>query len=212
MRGSVRLGVGALVLALTAGVAGCTPAPAGAAGVASGGATASANPNTPALIAQRVAAGLPDCEVPAGGAAPLQEGLPDLVLPCLGSERAVNLAQLRGRPLVVNLWAQWCAPCKAEAPVLAEFARRAGDQVAVVGINYADPDPAAAIAFAGSAGWAYPHLVDAGALLRARLSLPGIPVTLLVAADGRVVYRVTGGIDSVERLTALARDRLGVTA
>ncbi len=212
VRMSLRLGAATLVLALTAGFAGCTPSPAGAAtGVTTGAATASSNPNTPALIAQRVAAGLPDCEVPAGGAPVLQAGLPDVVLPCLGSERSVNLAQLRGRPLVVNLWAQWCEPCKTEAPVLAEFARRAGDKVAVLGINYDDPDPAAAIAFARAAGWTYPHLVDQGAVLRARLSLPGIPVTLLVAADGRIVYRITGGGASVERLQQLARDRLGVT-
>jgi len=178
---------------------------------ASGPATASANPNTPALVAQRTSAGLPDCDVPVGGAPPLSDGLPAVVLPCLGSERSVDLSQVRGTPLVVNLWAQWCDPCKAEAPILAAFAARASGKVAVLGIDYSDPDPAAAIRFAAASGWRYPQLVDPDAVLRSRLTLPGIPVTLLVSADGRVVYRVTGGVASVDALVATVKDRLGVT-
>jgi len=208
VRRAARVAGGVLVSALL--LTGCATA-SPAVPTASGPATASANPNTPALVAQRTSAGLPDCDVPVGGAAPLPDGLPAVVLPCLGSERSVDLSQVRGTPLVVNLWAQWCDPCKAEAPILAAFAARASGKVVVLGVDYSDPDPAAAIRFAAASGWRYPQLVDPDAVLRSRLTLPGIPVTLLVSADGRVVYRVTGGVASVDALVAAVKDRLGVT-
>jgi cytochrome c biogenesis protein CcmG/thiol:disulfide interchange protein DsbE len=202
----------ALVAALTLAAlvqAGCAAAPAAAPPQSAG--SASTNPNTPALVAQRQAAGLPDCPVASGGATPLQEGLPDVALPCLGSDRSLSLAQLRGRPLVVNLWAQWCEPCRAEGVILAAFARRAGGSVEVLGVDFDDPDPSAAIAFAGREGWPYPQVVDRAAVLRGRLTLPGVPVTLLVAPDGRVVHRVTGALSSLDQLVGLVRDKLGVT-
>lgn len=199
-------------------LAGCAPAPAEPAGAsgrtaapAQGGAlTASTNPNTPALIAQREAAGLPDCAVPPA-AEPLTYGLPNVVLPCLGSTRSVNLSALRGRPLVINLWAQWCEPCREEAPALAAFARRAAGAVQVIGIDYTDPSVDKAIEFARAAGWGYPHLVDPAGVLRTRMALPGIPVTLLVAADGRIAYRQTGRVESADDLAALVSQHLGVS-
>ena len=208
------------VIAAFAGLllSGCAPAPADPAAAASrtaapaqaGALTASANPNTPQLIAQREAAGLPDCQVP-GAAEPLTYGLPNVVLPCLGSTRSVNLSALRGRPLVVNLWAQWCEPCREEAPALAAFARRAAGKVDVLGVDYTDSSPDKAIEFARAAGWDYPHLFDAAGVLRTRMALPGIPVTLLVAADGRVAYRQTGRVESADELAGLVRQHLGVS-
>lgn len=211
----MRLGrtVTAAVLAglLALSASGCAQGPLAAGSATSAGRMTAANPNTPALISQREAAGIPDCDVPTEGAPGVPDGLPAVVLPCLGSARSVDLAQLRGRPLVVNLWAQWCEPCKAEAPVLAEFARRASGKVLMLGVDFDDPDPAAAIAFAQRAGWTYPHLIDADGSLRKRMTLPGIPVTLLVSAQGRVVYRFTGGIPSADRLADVVQDRLGVS-
>lgn len=182
-------------------VPGGSPATSGAAPAAS----------DPTLIAQRKAAGLPDCEVPAGGATPLPVGLPDLELRCLGSDRAVNLAQLRGRPMVINVWAQWCGPCRQEAPAFAQLAKRAGDRVRVLGIDLDDPDPAAAIEFARASGWTYPHLVDATSQLKSKMAMAGIPITLFVDAEGRVVLRRTGGIESPDELLGLVKDYLGVT-
>lgn len=204
----VRVGALAALTAALVGVAGCGPAPA-ASGPAGGSVTAAANPNTPELAAQRAAAGLPDCTVPVA-AEPVAYGLPDVVLPCLGSERSVNLAHLRGRPLVINLWAEWCPPCREEAPALAEFARRAEGKVDVLGIDYTDPRPDKAIGFAQAAGWAYPHLIDANGVLKSRMAIPGIPVTLVVAPDGRVVYRKTGPVASADDLAGVVAAQLGV--
>lgn len=208
-RAGVRLLLAAAVVA--GGLAGCSPASEQGPAPSAAAVTASTNPNTPALIAQRQAAGLPDCAVPASRATPVDGGLPAIVLPCLGSEKSVDISQLRGTPMVVTLWAQWCEPCKGEAPLLKEFAKRASEKIGIIGIDYNDPDPAAAITFAEKAGWTYPHLVDPDALLKTRMTLPGIPVTLLVDAGGRVVYRVTGALTSTDQLVALVRDRLGVS-
>ncbi len=207
--------VAGLAIALTASavLTGCAPAAAGGGAAATRRApvTASANRNTPDLIAARAAAALPDCEPPAAGAEPALYGLPDVVLPCLGSERSVNLAHLRGKPLVINLWAEWCPPCREEAPALAEFARRAEGRVAVLGIDYTDPRPDRAIEFAREAGWAYPHLVDSAGVLKSRLTIPGIPVTLVVAPDGRIVYRRTGPVASADELAGIVTEHLGVS-
>lgn len=164
-----------------------------------------------ALVAQREAAGIPDCPPTPLDAPATPGGLPDLVLGCLGSGRQVNLAGLRGTPMVVNFWAQWCGPCRVEAPFLAEYARRAGDQVLMIGVDYADPDPALALEFAEYAGWAYPHVTDPLKQTAAPLRFTGIPVTVFVDAEGRILYRHVGAFSSTAQLAGFAETYLGVT-
>lgn len=164
----------------------------------------------PELIAQREASRIPDCPETPAEATPTTGGLPDLLLGCLGSGRQVNMAALRGTPMVINVWAQWCAPCRVEAPHLAEFAERAGDEVRVLGIDYDDPDPALALTFAHEAGWAYPHLVDPLKKTAGPLRFQGIPLTLFVDGDGRITHRIVGGITSTQQLIDETRTHLGV--
>ena len=66
------------------------------------------------------AAGIADCPRSDSDVAAVPSGLPDVVLPCLGGGREVRLAGLRGKPMMINVWAQWCGPCREEAPYLAE--------------------------------------------------------------------------------------------
>lgn len=164
----------------------------------------------PALVAQREAAGIADCPETAATATPVGGGLPDLVLGCLGSARQVNLAALRGEPMVINVWAQWCAPCRLEAPHLREFAQRAEGKVTVLGIDHNDPDPALALEFAAYAGWTYPHLTDPLKQTAGPLRFGGVPVTFLVDAEGRIQYRVVGAVASADQLAADVRTYLGV--
>jgi hypothetical protein len=92
--------------------------------------------DTATLRQLRSAAGIEPCPrtEPRPGVA---GGLPDIALPCLGGGRDVNLAGLRG-PMVVNLWASWCEPCREELPVLQEYAERARRQVRVLGVDFED--------------------------------------------------------------------------
>ena len=126
--------------------------------------------------------------------------LPGVDLPCLNEPRAVDVSQLAG-PAVVNLWASWCGPCRKEMPMLAEAARRNPD-VRFVGINTQDR-PEAAADFLAQTGVTYPQLVDVDGVVLADTRVPGLPVTLALDADGRVVDRVIGEVSGEELATLL---------
>lgn len=164
----------------------------------------------PALVAKREASGIEDCPVTQASVQPVAGGLPDLVLGCLGSGRQVNLAGLRGKPMVIHFWAQWCGHCRAEAPHLTEFAERAGDKVLLLGIDFADPDPGRALDFASYAGWKFPQLTDPLRQTAGPVRFSGIPVTILVDAQGRIVHRTIGEVRSAQQLIDDTRKYLGV--
>jgi len=165
--------------------------------------------DTPALRAQKAKAGIAGCpRLP--HARPRGGGLPDATLPCLGGGPSVDLASLRGRPTLINLWAQYCGPCRQESPVIQQFYRDARNQVRVLGIDFADQLPSRAIAFAAQYHLTYPQLADPGAALRAPLRATGIPITLLVRADGRISFTHYGPLTSLTQLRSLVRRHLGV--
>ena len=164
----------------------------------------------PDLAALKKAARISDCPRSDASADAVPEGLPEITLGCLGGGRSVRLAGLRGRPMLINVWAQWCGPCREEAPFLAEVATSNRTDLLVLGIDYADPRPDRAIEFAQLSGWTYPQLVDATKRLQGPLRIPGPPHTLLVAGDGRIVYRHSGPFRSTQEIRGLARRHLGV--
>lgn len=132
-----------------------------------------------------------------GGAA----GVPALRLPCLVGSQEVALEDLGRRPVLVNLWASWCAPCREEMPLLQEAYERYGDRIGFLGVNTQDTRPAA-VSLLADLGVTYAHVVDEDKALLTELAAPGLPVTLAVAADGRVVDRQVGPV-STARLEEL---------
>jgi len=138
---------------------------------------------------------------------PVGNGMPDVSLPCLGNGPDIRLADLRG-PLVVNVWAQWCGPCRDEAPYLAELAKR--NKVRMLGIDYADPRPELAVTFATEHGLAYPHLVDPDKAIQGGLKVGGPPLTAFIDKDGVVVFVHRGVLTSQQQLDQLVKDKLGV--
>lgn len=151
---------------------------------------------------------IPDCPATDPDAEAVSKGLPQTQLPCLGSDVTVNLAGLERRPTVVNFWAQWCGPCREEAPFLREVSQNT-DEVAFIGINFDDPEPAWALEFAGLAEWRYPHVADPEGTLRSKLGVPGLPMTLFVDETGEIVEHHFGVIKSREELEALIAEHLG---
>jgi cytochrome c biogenesis protein CcmG/thiol:disulfide interchange protein DsbE len=141
---------------------------------------------------------------------PVSNGLPDVSLPCLGNGPDIRLADLRG-PLLVNVWAQWCPPCRAEAPYLAELQKKAGGKVQLLGIDYDDPRAELAVKFAVEHELTYPHLVDADKVLHQPFKIGGPPVTAFVDQDGAVAYVHHGPFKSQQQLDQLVKDKLGVT-
>ncbi|WP_350279476.1 TlpA disulfide reductase family protein [Kribbella sp. HUAS MG21] len=139
---------------------------------------------------------------------PVGNGLPDVSLPCLGNGPDVRLADLRG-PLVVNVWAQWCGPCRDEAPYLAALAK--SGKVSMLGIDYADPRPELAVKFAAEQGLDYPHVKDQDKAIQRALKVGGPPLTAFVNADGAVAYVHRGVLTSQQQLDQLVEDKLGVT-
>lgn len=164
-----------------------------------------------ALASQKKSAGIVDCPASDRRTAAVATGLPDLELRCLGGGRPVRLAGLRGRPMLVNIWAQWCGPCRTEAPFLAEVARGDITQLRVLGVDYADPLPDRAIEFARVAGWRYAQLVDPDRAITAPLRISGVPQTFFVAADGTIAYRHSGPFTSAGQIRRLVAEHLGVT-
>ncbi|HEX6516441.1 MAG TPA: TlpA disulfide reductase family protein [Nocardioidaceae bacterium] len=195
-------------------LAACSGSTTGGAATPSGrtGAVATSNVDvdTPALRRLKERAGVADCPTPPADAPAAESPLPDVVLPCLGGGHDVDLAHLRG-PLVINLWAQWCGPCRSELPYYERLHRRAGDQVQVVGVDYQDPQPEQALELVRQTGVTYPLLADPGAALRVPFRIRALPGVVLVDEDGSVVHLEYTVIRSYPDLTGLVRKYLHVT-
>jgi cytochrome c biogenesis protein CcmG/thiol:disulfide interchange protein DsbE len=164
--------------------------------------------DTPALRRQKQAAGIEPCPAPTRPVT-AAEPLPELTLPCLGGGQPVDLSTLRG-PLVVNVFAQWCGPCREELPLFARLDAEAGDEVALLGIDHLDTQPAGALELVAESGVRFPLVADPDGLLKPELRLLGLPRTLFVDAEGEVVAQAPGVIRSYEELTGLVEQHLGV--
>jgi cytochrome c biogenesis protein CcmG, thiol:disulfide interchange protein DsbE len=141
-----------------------------------------------------------------GAGIPKATRLPDVTLKGLTStSRATNLRDLRG-PMVVNLWANWCQPCRREMPIYQKF-HTAHPGVQVLGVNWRDPARDKALAVARETGVTYPLVVDKdGSVLEAR----GLPKLIMIDAKGRIAYQAYVEITSRKQLEDLVHTHLGV--
>ncbi len=119
--------------------------------------------------------------------------------------RPVDLAALRGRPVVVNFWATWCEPCVREFPLLGEAAAaHRPDRLAVVGVLTNDR-PAAARAFVRRHHATWPVGIDPNATTAGRWGAVGLPHTYFVRPDGTLASHQLGELtrDALDRQLAL---------
>lgn len=105
----------------------------------------------------------------------------------LGPEGAiVSLDSLRGKPVVVNLWASWCPPCRSEAPILQRIADTYGPQgVIVLGINVRDLSGDAK-AFYDEFNLTFPSLRDGSDRTEKLFEAGGLPETFIIDPDGKM--------------------------
>jgi len=100
----------------------------------------------------------------------------------------LRLAEQRGRVVLVNFWATWCAPCRQEMPLLNQlYQKYEGSGFTLLGVNV-DDDSRNAINLANKLGVSFPVLLDADKTVSKRYELSSMPSTLLIDRDGKVRY------------------------
>ncbi|MGE5470931.1 MAG: TlpA family protein disulfide reductase [Bacteroidota bacterium] len=102
-----------------------------------------------------------------------------------------KLSDYRGKPLIINVWASWCGPCRQEMASLERLSRRYAKQFTVIGIS-TDDYPDRAKGFLQVAATSFPHYIDSQLFLENMLGANRIPLTVLVDADGRVLAKYYG--------------------
>ena len=119
--------------------------------------------------------------------------VPQFVLPAItGRAEGFKTADLNGQVALVNIFASWCVPCRAEHPVISELAR--SDVVPIYGINYKDKAPDA-LAWLKELGDPYAKIgADTDGRVAIEFGAYGVPETYVVGADGTIAYRVVGPI------------------
>ena len=125
---------------------------------------------------------------------PAGQTAPDLTIHSLRDGREIRLADLRGRPIVLNFWASWCVPCRQEAPVLNEAARRYDGKVVFLGADIKDSEQPAR-AYLAELQVPYP----AGPIMRGSERDFGVtapPETFFIDRQGTIVARIIGVVDA----------------
>jgi cytochrome c biogenesis protein CcmG/thiol:disulfide interchange protein DsbE len=123
--------------------------------------------------------------------------------------RTLSLGAFRGKTVVINFWASWCPPCREEAPILQQFAERhAGGEVVLIGIDVWDAE-ADARAFVDEFGLTYPNALDRDGVVSIDYGVAGVPETFVVSADGQLLGKFTGPVESVGQLEEIVRQLEG---
>jgi peroxiredoxin len=108
---------------------------------------------------------------------------------------AVNLSKLRGQAVLVNLWATWCPPCRAEMPAIQKLYNEYKDQgfvVLAVNMTYQD-DPFAVVPFAKEHQLTFPILIEETGEMAQKYELRSLPSSFFIDRDGFIQEVVIGG-------------------
>lgn len=119
---------------------------------------------------------------------------PDFTLTALDSGQ-VTLSELRGDPVVLNLWASWCPPCRAEMPALQKVYEQNGEQgLQVLAVNMTNQDSvSAAEAFVGEYNLTFPIPLDVEGLVGEKYQMRALPSTFFIDREGIIQQVIIGG-------------------
>jgi peroxiredoxin len=145
-----------------------------------------------------VAAGLPNlAEATTRGVNNAQRGLepgqlaPDFTLQFADGTKT-QLSDWQGQPIVLNFWATWCAPCREEMPeFVAAYDRYQDDGLVIVGVN-AQESASQAAEFMGNFGMDFPVALDERGDVQQLYNVRGLPTTVFIDREGRIVERWAG--------------------
>jgi thiol-disulfide isomerase/thioredoxin len=177
------IGAIALVLLLLAGLAGLSRAFRGAGGGAGAGRDA------------------PDFTLP------VVANASELGMPASLATPTVHLSDLRGRAVLIDFWATWCGPCRAEAPIIDRVSRRWKERgIVVVGVDTDRPEEGDPRAFARAHGLSYPIARDEAGIAQRAYEIDSLPTLVVVSKAGKIVAVRSGITDDgeLERLISLA--------
>jgi cytochrome c biogenesis protein CcmG, thiol:disulfide interchange protein DsbE len=134
---------------------------------------------------------------------------PEFALQTMDGSQAVRLVDLRGQVVVVNFWASWCLPCRAEhAALLAAWQRYRDSGVVFVGIPFQDRSSAVR-AYVEELGGDWPELADPASGTAIAYGVYGAPETFVIGPDGNVAYRRVGAIGYEELTEQIGRFLVG---
>jgi cytochrome c biogenesis protein CcmG/thiol:disulfide interchange protein DsbE len=121
-----------------------------------------------------------------GQSQPTAGPAPDFTVTTFDGQR-IRLSDLRGRVVILNFWASWCGPCRAEAPILESLWRDYRDRgVIVLGVTYADAERDSR-AFIAEMGMTYPNAPDVGTFIsRSLYHITGVPETFIIDQRGEI--------------------------
>ncbi len=107
---------------------------------------------------------------------------------------AHKISDYKGRPVLINAWATWCPPCRAEMPDLhAFYLKHQAEGFEMLAINSGESQPVVA-SFIQQMGFTFPALVDQNKVVLDGLGISGLPTSILVGRDGTVKYIHVGGL------------------
>lgn len=158
----------------------------------------SMNSNVPMIERRRLIVGfgllaaLPSVWAQGRGMSPVPAVLPAPNLRLKDTDdKLVDLAQYKGRVVLVNFWASWCPPCRSEFPSLGRVRKLfKPNEFEVIAVNVGE-DPDSVFSFTGIAD--FPIIFDRDSKTMGAWSVRGLPTTFLVDRKGQLAYRATGG-------------------
>jgi len=121
----------------------------------------------------------------------------------LADGSSVMLSELRGKKVLINFWATWCAPCRLEMPDLQQAHERYGDELVVLGVNLVE-SPNDIVPFGQEFGITFPLIANRSGDIRDAYAALNIPTTYFVNSDGTIADKHLGVVDlaSIEQRLA----------
>lgn len=134
-----------------------------------------------------------------GASKPAQDPVaPNFTVTALGnSAKKISLSQYKGKPVIVNFWASWCAPCQQETPLLARWYKDQHGTVNLVGLDENDTT-ANAMKFVRAKGVTYPIGSDPLIQVADAYGVAGLPQTFFLNARHRIVDRIYGAVTTAD--------------